>query len=290
MPRPTAYLRACGAAQFTADIPLEKALHLAVVRSPHHHAGINCIDTRPALNMPGVVGVMTAKDIRGTNRIKYLVADQPVLCDHKVRVLGDPVALVAARSRKEALAGADAVLVEYQPLTAVRTPHEALAEGSPERPRGTAQSLLHPIPDQRGRSCRPGGSAAVVEADFSTQLIHQAPLEPEACVAFLEGDGEEAKLVVIGRGINIHHHVMVLQDALGWEDIRYEEAFSGGQFGIKLDITSEALAGAAALYLGRAVSYVPSLTESMWMTTKRHPLSCSLRLGASTRAADRPRC
>ena len=49
--------------------------------------------------------------------------------------------------------------------------------------------------------------------------------------------------MVIGRGINIHHHVMVLQEALGWEDIRYEEAFSGGQFGIKLDITSEALAG-----------------------------------------------
>ena len=124
------------------------------------------------------------------------------------------------------------------------------------------------------------GSAAAVEADFSTQLIHQAPLEPEACVAFLEGDGEEAKLVVIGRGINIHHHVMVLQDALGWEDIRYEEAFSGGQFGIKLDITSEALAGAAALHFGRSVSYVPSLTESMWMTTKRHPLSCRIRLGA----------
>ena len=99
-------------------------------------------------------------------------------------------------------------------------------------------------------------------------------------MAFLEEREGEFQLVVIGRGINIHHHVMVLQEALGWEDIRYEEAFSGGQFGIKLDITSEALAGAAALHFRRPVRYVPSLTESMWMTSKRHPLQCRLRLGA----------
>lgn len=280
MIRPTAYQRACGTAQFTADIPVKEALHLAAVRSPHHHALIETIDTGPALTMPGVIGVMTAKDIKGTNRIKYLLADQPVLCDRKVHVLGDPVALVAARSRREALAGAEAVRVTYEPLAAVRTPQEALAENAPqvheERPnrcftqtqiRGDAQAALK-------------GSSAVVEPAFSTQLIHQAPLEPEACVAFPEGKGEDAKLVVIGRGINIHHHVMVLQEALGWEDIRYQEAFSGGQFGIKLDITSEALAGAAALHFGRAVRYVPSLTESMWMTSKRHPMNCRMKLGA----------
>ena len=122
--------------------------------------------------------------------------------------------------------------------------------------------------------------AVVIEADFSTQLIHQAPLEPEASIAFLEDADEEAKLVVIGRGINIHHHVMVLQEALGWENIRYEEAFSGGQFGIKLDNTTEALAGAAALHFGRPTRYLPSLTESMWITSKRHPMSCRMRLGA----------
>ncbi len=280
MPRPTAYLRACGVAQFTADIPLREALHLAAVRSPHHHAVIKGIDTGPALDMPGVFGVMTAKDIRGTNRIKYLVADQQVLCDHKIRVLGDAVALVAARSREEALAAAGAVLVDYEPLVAVRTPREALADNAPLVHEGQP-NLCHTQCQLKGDAeAVLRDSATVVEADFSTQLIHQAPLEPEACVAFLEEDAEEAKLVVIGRGINIHHHVMVLQEALGWENIRYEEAFSGGQFGIKLDITSEALAGAAALHFGRPVRYVPSLTESMWITSKRHPMSCRMRLGA----------
>ena len=57
LPRPTAYLRACGTAQFTADLPLEQALHLAAVRSPHHHARIISIETGPALALSGVVGV-----------------------------------------------------------------------------------------------------------------------------------------------------------------------------------------------------------------------------------------
>ncbi len=280
MPRPTAYLRACGAAQFTADIHLQGALEIAVVRSPHHHALIRSIDTRAALEMPGVEGVMTAKDIRGTNRVKYLVDDQPVLCDRKVHVLGAPVAIVAGRTKKEALAGAESVQVVYEPLAAVRTIEEALAQGAPQVHEGRP-NLCFSQPQVKGDiETAWRNSREIVETDFSTPLIHQAALEPEACVAFLDGEGEEAELVVIGRSINIHHHVMVLQEAIGWENIRYEEAFSGGQFGIKLDITSEALAGAAALHFRRPIRYVPSLTESMWMTSKRHPMSCRLKLGA----------
>ena len=280
MPRPTAYLRACGTAQFTADIHVDGAFELAVVRNPHHHASIESIDIGPALNMAGVEGVMTAKDIKGTNRIKYLVDDQPLLCEQMAHVLGAPVAIVAARTRKEALAAAAAVSVAYKPLPAVRTPEEALAGGAPEVHEGQPNlcSSLSQVKGDMETAWKQ--SAAVVETDFSTQMIHQAPLEPEACVAFVDGEGEDTELVVIGRGINIHHHVMVLQESLGIENIRYEEAFSGGQFGIKLDITSEALAGAAALHFRKPVRYVPSLTESMWMTTKRHPMSCRMKLGA----------
>ena len=123
-------------------------------------------------------------------------------------------------------------------------------------------------------------SAAVVEAEFTTQINHQAPLEPEACVAYLEGSGEEALLVVIGRSIMIHTHMAVLQEALGWENMRYEEAYSGGQFGIKASITTEGIAGAAALHFKRPIRYIPSLSESMILTSKRHPFSMKVRLGA----------
>jgi len=72
----------------------------------------------------------------------------------------------------------------------------------------------------------------------------------------------------------------MLQRALGWEAVRYEEAYSGGQFGIKIAITSEGIAGAAALHFRRAVRYVPSLQESMLMTTKRHPFTMKVKLAA----------
>jgi len=78
----------------------------------------------------------------------------------------------------------------------------------------------------------------------------------------------------------IHSHKVMLQRALGWEAVRYEEAYSGGQFGIKIAITSEGIAGAAALHFRRAVRYVPSLQESMLMTTKRHPFAMKGRLAA----------
>jgi aldehyde oxidoreductase len=284
-PRPSAMLKACGVAEFSADIHVEGAVELAAVHSPHAHALIKSIRTSAAEKMPGVLGVMTAKDIKGTNRLKISVADRPVLCDTKVRYVGDPVAAVVAETREQAVAAAQAVQVEYEILPVIQSPAEGMAEGAiqlhADRP-----NLCYSQPQVRGDAeAALSQSAVVIEADFSTQLNHQAPLEPEACVAYLEEDedGGEPILVVIGRSINIHHHLAMLQEALGYENMRYEEAYSGGQFGIKIEITSEGLAGAAALHFQRPVRYIPSLTESMYLSPKRHPFEMKVRLGADQR-------
>ena len=282
-PAPSAMLKACGVAEFAADIHVRGAAELAAVHSPHAHALIKSIDTSKAEQMAGVVGIMTAKDVKGSNRLELFVPDRPVLCDAKVRYIGDPVAAVLAETREQAVAAAQAVRVEYEPLPVAMTAEEALAEGAsqidPDRPnlclaqpliRGDAQTAL-------------AASDVVVEADFSTQTNHQAPLEPEACVSYLEdGDGGDLPtLVVIGRSINIHMHMSMLQNAVGYENMRYEEAFVGGQFGIKLDITSEALAAAAALHFKRPVRYIPGLKESMLLTSKRHAFGMKVRIGGN---------
>ena len=108
-PRPSAMFKACGTAEFAADIKMPGALELAVVRSPYAHAIIKSIDASEAENMPGVAGVMTAKDIKGTNRLKYIIADRPIICREKVQLLGDAVAVVAAKTREQALAAVKAV-------------------------------------------------------------------------------------------------------------------------------------------------------------------------------------
>jgi aldehyde oxidoreductase len=279
LPRPHGLMLACGTAKFTADIGVQGALELAAVRSPHSHALIKAIDCSAAEKMPGVVGVMVAKDIKGSNRLQN---DQPLLCDKKIHVMGDAVALVVAETSGQARAATQAVLVEYEPLPVVETTDQALASGC-IRVHEEVPNLCFVHPQIKGNAAEAlDNSDEVVEAEFCTQLIHQAPLEPEAALAYLEAgeDEEEPKLVVVGRSINIHNHLMVLQQALGWDNMRYEQAFIGGQFGIKTDITAEGLAAAAALHFKRPVRYVCSLTESMWITTKRHPFRMKVRLGA----------
>jgi aldehyde oxidoreductase len=278
-PRPWSMLKACGLAPFAADIVMPGALQLAVVASPHHNARIKKIDATKAAKMPGVAGVMTDKDIKGTNA---LGKDKKVLfgVGDIAPLLGAHIAIVAAETRKEALAAAEAVEVEYEVLPRVASPKEALAKGAPEVQPGTGNICMLKQQIKGDAKKALSSSAAVVEAEFNTQQVHQAPLEPEAGVAYLEGKGKEAQLVVVGRSMRIHDHAKLIKDALGWENVRYQEAFSGGQFGIKVDLTSEQIAGAAALHFKRPARYIPSTAESLQMTSKRHPYSMKVRLGA----------
>ena len=282
-PRPSSMLKACGLAEFTADIKIPNALELALVHSTEGHAVIKHIDTTTAAGMPGVIGFMTAEDIKGTNRIRVLAPDQPVLCEDKVRILGDPILAVAAETRDQARAAAAAVKVEYELLPVMMTPEEALAPDALQI-HNHSPNLCYALPQIKGEAQKAlDQSAAVIEAEFSTQMNHQAPLEPEACVAYLDGEGKTAQLVVIGRGINIHAQAAQIKEAVGWENLRYKEAYSGGQFGIKAAVTTEAVTAAAALHFKRPVRYIPSLEESILTTSKRHPYQMKVKLGADNR-------
>ena len=281
-PRPSAMAKACGTARFTADYKIAGAAEMAVVRSEVQSAAIKAIDYSAAAAMPGVLGVMTAADIQGTNTLKYMVADRPVLCSDRVRQIGDPLVIVAAETREQALAAAGAVKVDLEPLPVLTDPVMAMAEGAPQL-HADFPNLCFRQPQVKGDAeAALAESAAVVEARFTTQLNHQAPLEPEATVAYWDDqdDPEEPKLVVVGRSINIHHHLGMLQEALGWDNMAYREAFVGGQFGLKIDVVSEGLCAAAALHFRRAMRYIPSLHESMLMTPKRHPFVMDVKLAA----------
>ncbi len=277
--RPWSILKACGLAEYSADVIMTGALEIAVVRSPHHRAKLLNIDSADAKKMPGVVGIMTAADIKGNNSMGF-GTDQPVLCTDNLPVLGAAVAIVVANTLKEALAAAAEVKVGYEELPAMRNAHEAMAEGAPEVHPGVP-NICHTAGQIKGDAkAALEKSAVVVSGEFYSPLIHQAPLEPEAVVAYMDGKGEDSQLVVMGRSIWIHQHAQMIQDAVGWGNVRYIEAFAGGQFGIKLDLTSEAIAAAATLHFQQPVRYIPSLTESMWMSPKRHPFRMKTRMGA----------
>lgn len=279
-PRPTSMLKACGCAQFGADIRVQGALELAVLRSGVPHARIVAIDASEAERMPGVAGVMTAADIQGTNIIRN--ERMEVLCREKVHFIGDPIVAVAADSKAQAEAAVAAVKVDLELLPVLDDAAVALADDA-VRVHPDVPNLCFDAPMVRGDAEEAlRQSAAVVEARFSTQISHMAPLEPEACVAYWEDeDGEEEPtLVVVGRSINIHADLDMLQEAVGWENMSYVEAFSGGHFGIKSHITSEAVTAAAAVHFKRPIRYIPSLTDSMLMTPKTTPFEMDVKLGA----------
>jgi len=273
-PRPSAMIKACGVAKFSADYKMDGMLDIAAVHSTEFHAIIKSIDASAAKKMPGVVGVMTAEDIKGTNRIRIFAPDWPVLCDDKVRAYGDPVAIVAAKTREQARAAAAAVKVTYEKLKVMLTPEEALAPGAvqihPHSP-----NLCWQQPQIKGDAEKGFKEAAyTVGGDFSTQMNHQAPLEPENCFCYFEGD----ELVVIGRSINIHEHAGQIKEAVGWD-----KAYSGGQFGIKATMSSECIAAAAAIHFRCPIRYVPSIAESMNITSKRHPFAMKTKLAADAK-------
>ena len=280
--RPSAMAKACGVARFSADYHIPGALELAVVRSELPHAEIKAIDFSEAEGMPGVVGVLTAADIQGSNMIKDTVSDRQVLCSERVRCIGDPIAVVAARTRAEAVAAAQKVKVDLEPLPVLKTPEQAMEDDAFQL-HDQWPNLCFRQPQLKGDAeAALAESAAVIKARFTTQINHQAPLEPEASVVYWEEeDGDdEPKLVVVGRSINIHFHLQVLQEALGWENMRYEEAYTGGQFGIKVEIISEGICAAAAIHFRKPVRYIPGLHESLLMTSKRHSFHMDVKLGA----------
>ena len=289
-PRPSAMIKACGTAIFGGDIKMPNMVDLAAVHSTEHHAKILSIDTSAAESMPGVIGVMTAKDIKGTNRIRLILADQPVLCElgGEVKLLGDPIAIVAADTREHARAAAAKVKVEYQPLKVMMNPAEALAPDAvtlhpptPFVPPNMHPNICFVGPLVKGDAEKAMAKAKyVVEAEFNTQMNHQSPLETEVSVAYFEGEGDNPKLVVYGRSIFIGADLGAISEAVGYNNVEYREPYVGGQFGIKANETTECVTAAAALHFKRPIRFQPSLQESMWMSTKRHPFQMKVKLGA----------
>jgi aldehyde oxidoreductase len=278
-PRPSAYIKACGVAKFGADYKLDNPLEISPVLSTEFHAIIKKIDSSTAAKMPGVVGIMTADDIKGTNRLRVIVPDQPVLCEDKVRAFGDPIAIVAADTAVHARAAAAEVQVTYEKLKVMKTPEEALAPDAVQI-HPNSPNLCYQQPQVKGDAEKAFKDAAfTVEHDFSTQMNHQAALEPETCVCYFEGN----TLVVVGRSINIHAHAGIIKEAVGAENIRYIEPFSGGQFGIKASISSEGIAAAAAMHWKRPIRYIPTLEESFLVTSKRHPFFMKAKLAADAK-------
>ena|ERR1700730_15344105 len=125
-----ALAKARGEHQFPSDHVLPGMLWLQVVRSDRPHAQLLSIDTSLASAVDGVVCVLTAANVPGQNRFGLIVADQPVLCEDRVRFAGEPLAIVAAESDEIARNARDLVEPIYGDLPVVSDPLVAFIQAA----------------------------------------------------------------------------------------------------------------------------------------------------------------
>ncbi len=126
--RPT---KVTGAEKYAADHYGDDLLWAGVRRAGIPHGRIRGIDTAAAQGLPGVVAVLTGRDVPGTNRQGIVHKDQPVLCTDKVRHCGDAVALVLAEDRTTLEKALSLIRVDIDPLPGVFGIDDALAPGAP---------------------------------------------------------------------------------------------------------------------------------------------------------------
>src|SRR6266571_5635935 len=149
LPRTDALGKVTGTTRYPADLVRPGMLHLQVVFAHCPHARIKSIDTSAALKSPGVVTVLTARDVP-YNAYGLIDADQPVLCGDVVRFEGDKVALVAAESKAAAAEAATLVAVDYEDLPAITDPRAAMAPDAPLIHDGRSSNVLIHVPIHKG--------------------------------------------------------------------------------------------------------------------------------------------
>ena len=277
MARVDALEKLTGESLYAGDISFPGMLHLKMLRSDRPHAKILGIQTQDAASHPGVVAVFTCRDIPGTNRVGSPQKDQPVLCDEKVRLMGDPVALVAAETLEAAEEAISLIQVDYEDLPAVFSPEDALLPDAPQIHEAgnllQERTLLKGDPDQGLRSAE-----VVITNTYRTQMVEHAYLEPEAGVAKVE----EGKLTVWMPSKYSHADRTELASVLGlpMDRVRIVSATIGGYFGDKISLSPGYYAALVSLKTKRPAKMVYTREESFFVSRKRHPFTIHYTTGA----------
>lgn len=284
-PRPDAVAKATGAARFADDYVFPNMLYGATLRAAYPHARIVSIDTEKAKGLPGVRAVLTHHDVPSHNRHGLVFDDWPVLCDEKVRYLGDAVAIVAAETAEIARKALEIIEVKYEPLPVVASAEQALEPGAPlvheARPGG---NLLEHIKVRHG-DVEQGMAQAdvIVEREYHTPAYDHMFMEPECSIGVPAGyDGDHPKLTVYAGSQIPYADREQIAAALGLppEQVRVKGTLIGGGFGGKEDIMGQIHAALLAHASGRPVKILYDRAESMLAHPKRHATVIRIKTGA----------
>ena len=267
-----------GTGIYCDDITMEGMLYGSAVRAAYPRARVLAIHTEEARALPGVACVLTAADIPGRNKVGHLKKDWDTMIavGDVTHYLGDAVALVAAETPAILEAAKKLVRVEYEPLTPVRSPEEAMAEGAPLVHRD-GNLLAHKHVSRGNAEAAIRGARHVLSGHFSTPFTEHAFLEPECAVAFPKEDG--VMIYSSDQSVYDTQHETAPMLGLPNEKVWVENKLVGGGFGGKEDVTVQHHAALLAYVTKRPVKVKLTRAESILIHPKRHPMEMDFMLG-----------
>jgi CO/xanthine dehydrogenase Mo-binding subunit len=279
VPRPDVRLHALGQMRYIEDLKLPNMLYARIKRAGVAAARITRIDTREAERMPGVAAVLTAVDIP-VNSFGPSLRDQPVLAAERVFHAGDGVAAVAAETEEIAARALDRIEVDFEPVTAVFDPLEALEPDAPQVHPGSS-NIYATKTIRKGDVERAFAQAyRVFKGRYRTQMVEHVSIEPHAAIADWDPNGRLTVYSTLGR-ITLGRADLARTLTLPLNRIRVVGSTVGGNFGGKNEITQEPVLALLARKAGRPVKGVFTRTEEFTATTTRHPFIMDFSTGVA---------
>jgi len=266
-----------GRGTYTDDMNRPGQVHAVVLRSPHAHARIISMDVSEARAAPGVVAVLTGHDAMADGvgalpvQVEVPGKDKPlfaptrhILQTKRVRYVGDPVALVVAETRDQAMDAAELIQIDYETLPSITETGKALDADAPVIWEDQGSNLC--VHWDSGRAAEAdeafGKAARIVSVDLVQNRIVGNPMEPR--VALGDWDGERWTLVSPSQGaVKVRDNLAKLVFKVPLEKIRVISPDVGGGFGLRGKLFPEsAMVLWAARKLGRPVKWRAGRTET----------------------------
>ena len=290
-----------GRANYGADLSLPGMLYGVVVRSPHAHARILGIDTSAALQVPGVKGIVTGKDVplidaklgMGEGAMDLKDMGDNLLARDKALYHGHAVAAVAATTLAAARDAAALVRVDYDVLEPVLSVDRAMEADAPILHASMVTQARPPI-EQKGPTNIAGrmelkrgdleqgfaSADVIVEREFRTPTSHQGYIEPHACVARVNEDGR-ISIWTSTQGPFLVRDATALMLGIDAANIKVTPSEIGGGFGGKIPVYLEPLAVVLARQTQRPVKMVMTRDEVFRASGPTSATRIRMKMGAT---------
>jgi 4-hydroxybenzoyl-CoA reductase subunit alpha len=274
--------KAKGETIYADDVILPRMATSKILRSPHPHARIAYIDATPALDRPGVLAVLTGKDLPVKYGILPVSQDEEALCGEKVRFVGDPVAAVAALDEETAVAALQDIVVEYEPLPSYMSLEESLAleDDAYQIHEYAEHGNIHKHVSLEFGSVAAGFEEAdhIREDIFYYEGNTHLAMEQHAAVAHF--DGRHLTLYSSTQTPHYVHRALEKTLQMPRARIRVIATPNGGGFGGKTDpFPHEIVVCKLAMITGRPVKCTLTREEVFYTHRGRHPVLMWVKTG-----------